>query len=490
MFRLFTNLIFGYDNPETDEENKVEEQKDEKEVKLEQTINENQNLDIESHCVKIDVLEVKTNELDINIDYELLEKKIYKDFIEKIDETLYNLLTEQEKQEIIFTNKVRRNIKTNMMLRCNIVDNILSNPMKHYNGEIVLNNKYPKYVEELMLYRVIKNAPTKSFEKIKKKFDKIKNLNESELSEQNLLFVEAFKRYQNDLLEKKTKVKVNKDNLYTKVYSAFIELNNHNGYKLPVELISELDNFKQQLENELNKNFSDNKEKEQFVNSIVLCLDNSGSMMGEPIKLGCFYLLMLCKIFNCSDNYCFNNETTRYNELNYNESSWEECIHNIYVQTNGSTNLLSFIDLMNKKTNQQCQIKKNVIIFTDGDCDPCHPDSTETPFKQKSGYNVIVVNLNTENLCYPYTIQDESVCYIGGSNCNIMSGLIKSWIETIKKNKPLQSEDILTNCLENYKLNFDINQYLTNELDLSSNKLSSYKKQQLYTSFKKNFKQK
>jgi len=485
MFRLFTNFILGYDNQETNEETNDVEQE---ELELEKPNVDDQNITNEKHCIKIDVLEVKTNELDDTIDYELMEKKIYKEFIENIDEKLYNVLSEQEKQEIIFTNKVRRNIKSNMMLRCNIVDNILSNPMKHYNGVDVCDGTYHKYVEELMIYRVIKNSPTKSFERIKKKFDKIKNLNENELSQQNLLFVEAFKRYQNDLLEKKTKAKVNKDNLYTKVYSAFIDLNNHNGYTLPVELISQLDNYKEQLENELNSHFSDNKEKEDFVNSIVLCLDNSGSMMGEPIKLGCFYLLMLCKIFNCSDNYCFNNETTKYKCINYIESSWEECIHNIYVQTNGSTNLLSFINLMNKNTNEQCEIKKNVIIFTDGDCDPCHPNSTETPFQKKSDYNVIVINLNTENLCYPYTIQDKSVCYIGGSNCNMMSGLIKSWIETIKKNKPLQSEDVLTNCLDKYKLNFDVNQYITNELDLSSNKLSSYKKQQLFTSFIKNFK--
>jgi hypothetical protein len=139
--------------------------------------------------------------------------------------------------------------------------------------------------------------------------------------------------------------------------------------------------------------------------------------------------------------------------------------------------------------NQENLIKKNVIIFTDGDCDPSHPLSTETPFKKKldNMYNVIVVNLNTDNLCYPYTIHDDNVCYIGGSNPNLISGFIKSWIETIKKNKPLKSEDILNNCLTDYKLNFNVNNYLTNELDLSTNKLSDYKKQQLHQSFVKNF---
>jgi hypothetical protein len=491
MFRLFANFILGYDNQEVDEDTQVIEKQ---ETELEKQDIEEQNIDKQDikndeNCVKIDVLEEQ------NIDYELMEKKIYKEFIENIDKKLYDVLTEQEKQEIIFTNKIRRNIKTNMMLRCNIVDNILSNPMKHYNGVVVCNDTYPKYVEELMLYRVIKNSATKSFEKIKKKYNKIKTLSESNLNKQEALFKEAYERYQNDLLEKKIVMKVNKDNLHTKVYSAYIELNNikseEEKNEISIELKSELDQYKQKLESELNNYFTNENEKEQFVNSIVLCLDNSGSMNGEQIKLGCFYLLMLCKIFNLNENYYFNNDTTKYDKFDYIESSWEECIKHLYVYTNGSTNLMSFIDIMNKTIlyNQQNEIRKNVIIFTDGDCDPSHPSSTETPFKKKldNMYNVIVVNLNTDNLCYPYTIRDENVCYIGGSNPNLLSGFIKSWIETIKKNKPLKSEDILNNCLTDYKLNFNVNNYLTNELDLSTNKLSDYKKQQLYQSFVKNF---
>jgi len=497
MFKIIADYLLGFDLRDLEDSDyvSINDKKNKEEQKL-NVKDENKQKNVENNIEiknESDIMSVNNVEFDIDkilgytnpLDY---EKKIYNEFIQKCDDNLYDIMSDYNSHDIKFTNKVRRKLKTNMMSRCNIVDNILKKPEKHYNSVIIGNNTYSKYVEELMDYRVIKNAPTKSFDKIKRKYMKINKNENKKLTIAEEIFIEAYHRYMNDLLEKKKKVKVDRDTLYDKIYEIYEESLNSGKIELSIDLKCQLEEFKNNLQLELFKNF-DNQEYiiEDFKNSIVLCIDNSGSMKGNPIRLGCFYLLMLSKIFDIQEIYRFNSSTKKLLKPNFSlkDCSWKKSIEYIYTKTDGSTNLDSFITTINeeyKNVNETNLSKKNIIIFTDGDCDPIN-NSTQSPFNKKLNYNIVVVNLNSNQLCFPYTIDTNNICYIGGSNLNMMSGFIKSWMNCVKSSKPLQSEYVLNECLSDYKLNFDVNKYI----GLNKKQISYFKKKELFNSFYKNF---
>ena len=121
------------------------------------------------------------------------------------------------------------------------------------------------------------------------------------------------------------------------------------------------------------------------------------------------------------------------------------------MRITGSTVLQSAFDTLesNKKSNKQ------VVIITDGDCDP--HGGTSNPFHNvtvpgKYQYlhtnNYIVVNVKQTKMNFPYLGMDPKVCYVTGNNPKTLNGLIKSLVMSVRDKVPITPEAVLMNSLD------------------------------------------
>ena len=241
----------------------------------------------------------------------------------------------------------------------------------------------------------------------------------------------------------------------------------------------------------LSSSFDDTFTFEDFANSLVLVLDISGSMNGIPLYTGLFYMLMMVKIFDVKILYYFESEL----EVKTICSEWTsnlELIKQIYTYTKGSTELQNVFRHLNKiKTSE-----KNVIIVTDGDCDPGHYSkigSSTNPFhevtrldKKLSIYpNVIdchyvVVNVKQTEMNFPYLDLDPMVCYLTGNNPKTLNGFIKALCESTKSGITITPELVLKYTMTLDELEFEY------PVPTFSSVMSDERIGQLFEVFKKN----
>jgi len=365
--------------------------------------------------------------------------------------------------ELAITNKSRRKIKKLFNEQVNLTDYMFQGI--HTDGQVIgsLGNDDK---ETELLYRVFKKTPTLSFKKaektVKSWMTKYITTDEKVLgypTKKHELIVAAYLKYVREVAEKKAVVKTRGLDLVTKCHQYWLS-----------EIVDPV------LEEQINKScdelktfvissFDDTFTFEDFAKSLVLVLDISGSMKGTPIETGLFYLFMMVKVFGVSRVHFFESGHT-IKEINRDVTSNLELIKQIYLYTRGSTCLDSvFRYLDTLRTNN-----KNIVIITDGDCDPSNYNHSSTnPFhevtsldKSTSAYpnvldcNFIVVNVKETELKFPYLNIDPHVCYLTGNNPKTLNGFIKALCDATKSGSMITPDSILKYTLALEELNLGI----------------------------------
>lgn len=388
--------------------------------------------------------------------------------------------------ELAITNKSCRKIKKLFNEQVNLTDYMFQGI--HADGQVIgsLDNDEK---ETDMLYRVFRKTPTLSFKKAEKtvKSWMTKYVGDDDKvtypSKKHQLIVAAYAKYVKEVSEKKVVVKTRGLDLVTKCYQYWLS------ETVDPVLEEQINKSCDELKTFVMSSFDDTFTFEDFAKSLVLILDISGSMGGIPIETGLFYFFMMVKVFGVSQVHYFESDHT-VKELNRDVSSNLELIKQIYLYTGGSTNLASVFNHLNTvRTN-----KKNVIIITDGDCDPniyCH--SSTNPFhevtcldKRTSAYpnvldcNFIVVNVKETELKFPYLNIDPRVCYLTGNNPKTLNGFIKALCDATKSGTMITPDSILNYTLALEELT------LTTPIPSYSNVMTEERITNLFEVFKKN----
>jgi hypothetical protein len=191
----------------------------------------------------------------------------------------------------------------------------------------------------------------------------------------------------------------------------------------------------------------------ELASKFSLVLDISGSMQGTPIQTGLLYMLLMTKVFGINRLYYFES-VLRIVDLVESDLQGTMCglVKKIYKQTSGSTELESVFTHF--RTNNVRD--KNVIIITDGDCDPRSRSflgsSSANPFhsapKSSHGLKYIVVNVKETKMNFPYLGMDPDVCYVSGNNPKTLGGLFKALIKSLGENIPLTPSLVLKCSLD------------------------------------------
>lgn len=350
--------------------------------------------------------------------------------------------------KIALTNKARRSIKRMFNEQVNLTDKMFQG--FHTDGSIIGSSRND--IKEInMLYQVLKKTPTLSFAKAEKTIKKwiaeksSDDTSKPYSSKKHLLIVGAYEKYMEEVNSKKVVVKTRGLDFVGKCYQYW-----KNQVFDPV-LEEQINKACDELRILVSSSFNDTFTFEAFAESIVPVLDISGSMMGIPHATGLFYLLMLVKVFGVKTIHYF--ESTHH--VKTITDGWEtnlDLIRQIYRKTRDSTELASVFKYLNdiKTTN------KNIIIITDGDCDPHYYHGSSNPFhevtrldKEVSKYpnvtdcNFIVVNVKETQLRFPYLGLDPRVCYLTGNNPKTLNGFIKALCEAIKSGTMITPDMIL-----------------------------------------------
>lgn len=375
-----------------------------------------------------------------------------------------------------FTNKNRRKIKKMFNSIVNLTDCLYQGV--HYDGTIFGSTENEE--DEInKVFQVLKKTPTKSLQLIKKYI--LKN-SESSNHKHQLLY-KGYGKYLNELKNKTIQVKTKGLDLTESTYQFYcstdLEL-----IDLEEQLIRTCNETKTYLESTFDSDYT----FEMFKSDLVLVLDNSDSMAEIPIQTGLLYILMMIKIFRINNFYIFNSNATIV-KLDEEDLDGSMCnlVKKIYCEVTGSTNLGDLFDLMNE--NQVSD--KNVLIITDGDCDPRQGSLRSNPFNQALSFdhykylpsnNYTIVNVKQSKLCFPYLDIHPKVCYVTGNNPKTLNGLIKSLIISKKKSIPITPELILKNSLELVELDIEFKDYIGNY----SKELDEEQITRLYQIFNKN----
>lgn len=386
-----------------------------------------------------------------------------------------------------FSNKTRRQIKKLFNEQINLTDNMFKG--FHTNGELIgsLGNDEK---EIKLLYNVLKKTPSISFEKasstIKKwihdaKMNTIRedcldcledslednvednvedNHREIYPSKKHKLIVGAYMKYMEEVKNKKVVVKTRGIDLVSKCWEYWKSTETD-----PV-IEEQINKTCDELKTFLSSSFDEKFTFDEFANSLVLVLDISGSMGGVPLTTGLFYMLVLVKIFQIKTLHYFESDI-EVRTICPSTPSNLELIKQIYVKERGSTELNSVFKHLNKvKTNN-----KNIVIITDGDCDPkCYDyvkGISNNPFhevtrldKEQSKYpfiencHYVVVNVKQTEMNFPYLGVDPMVCYLTGNNPKTINGFIKALCESSKSGTVITPDLVLKYTLTLDELDF------------------------------------
>lgn len=365
--------------------------------------------------------------------------------------------------KIQITNKSCRQIKKLFNEQINLTDKMFQG--FHVDGrEIGTFENDEKEID--LLYKILKNTPTLSFAKAERTIKKWISIYSTAIttpqhifsktrvkpvicrkypSKKHELITRAYEKYIEEVYNKKTVVKTRGLDFVSKCYKYW-----QSNIIDPV-LEEQINKSSDELYSLVLSSFDDSFTFKDFVNSLVIVLDISGSMSGIPIETGLFYMFMLVKVFGVETVHYFES-THHVKNINLDWKTNLDLINQIYTQCTGSTCLDSVFSYLNKFNTTN----KNVIIITDGDCDPHNCISTTNPFhevtclnKSTSKYpnvidcNFIIVNVKETKLTFPYLNIDPRVCYLTGNNPKTLNGFIKALCQAVKTRSVITPDLIL-----------------------------------------------
>ena len=235
------------------------------------------------------------------------------------------------------TNKVKRNIKQMFNREVNLTDRMFQG-FHTDNTEISTLANEQKEIN--MIYKVFKKTPTKSFqlaEKTVKKYissiNEITYTSEDKTKVRQYLITKGYEKYKADVKEKKVKVKTHGLDLMQKcaIYSKEQVVD-------PI-LEEQIEKFVNELKQSIIEVFDATFTYEQFAQSICPVLDVSGSMDGQPLNTGFFYMLVLTKVFGINKLYYFSSNLNIMNINHQANSTYFDLIKQIYTHVSGSTEL-------------------------------------------------------------------------------------------------------------------------------------------------------
>ncbi len=354
-----------------------------------------------------------------------------------------NYLKNNKKNDVWFTNKNRRKIKKIFNKYVNLTDNLFKGI--HSDGSL-FNSHASKDTEIEMIYQVIKKTPTISLKNFSSTVNKFINSKKVQ-SARNELLIEGYKKYLQALKENKTKAKVHGLDISEKCMQFYLSTEESD-----VELEAQLQQLVNKLIEYMQGAFTEDFTYQNFADSIVPVIDISGSMDGVPINTGLYYFLMMTKVFKVKELYYFESAAHKVS-LTEEDISGPICklIKKIYKRVQGSTDLCSVFDLLDKESKEN----KIIMIITDGDCDPrggtrnpFHVATNPGTFSHLHKNNYVVVNVKVDRLNFPFIDIDPKVCYLTGNNPKTINGLIKSLVVSSRDKIPITPSLILNYTLE------------------------------------------
>jgi hypothetical protein len=369
----------------------------------------------------------------------------------KIKKRMKELLFSSGKIEI--TNKIQRQIKKMFNEQINLTDRMFQG---YHTDGTVIGSTTDEEKEVEMLFQVLKKTPTQSFAKAKKTIQNwfLKSITDSEYkypSRKHELIIKAYTKYEEEAKKKTITVKTHGLDFVSKC----MEYSTSNVVDPIIE--EQIEKACEELKTLVFSSFNETYTFEDFAKSLVLVLDISGSMCGKPIQTGLFYLFIMVKVFGIDVVHYFESIHIEKKII----PAWStnlDLIKQIYTNTKGSTNLSAVFNFLNIKNTYD----KNVVIITDGDCDPSYDNNN--PFhKVLSGIsypnikncNFIVVNVKETNLNFPYLNIDPKVCYLTGNNPKTLNGFIKALCEAVKSKIAITPDMILKYSLDMEELTLD-----------------------------------
>jgi hypothetical protein len=360
----------------------------------------------------------------------------------KLASDLRDLIKPRLDEPIIFTNKVKRLIKKLFNETINLLDNLYKGVHSDKSLFFSHNNEQK---EIKMICDSIKKTPTLSYERFEKtlrKYD-LENMNKN----QKLLY-DGYQKYLVEIKNGKTTIKTHGSSITDAVWDFFTS-NKTEDISIEAKLIE----MAKDLKNNLEKVIVGQMNLEEIGSKIILLLDISGSMNGTPINTGLLYFTLMAHTFKIKNLYYFE---TDFNTVSLTDSDLNgtmcNLVRKIYKFTQGSTNL----ECAFKAFEQLKLTDKNIMIITDGDCDPgfneSNPFKTATVKSPKNIYlyrnNFIIVNVKESKLNFPYLNLDPNVCYISGNNPKTINGFIKALLVSIQNNKNITPDMVLKYSLE------------------------------------------
>lgn len=358
-----------------------------------------------------------------------------------------NLMNSHPNQGL-FTNKTRRLVKKCFNSHINLLDNLFKGI--HQDGSAFGSQSKEKEINDIAFQ--LKRSATLAFDRFEKTvrtYPEMRNDNEIpkkvDTSIVKQYLAEGYKKYLQILKEGKAKVKTTGLDASQQVWEFFIS---NETFSQSVE--SKLEDIVSKLKISLIET-SGTELFNQLAQRFSLVLDISGSMNGTPIQTGLLYMVLMVKVFGIRKLYYFESNLHQI-ELRDGDLDGTLCglVKKIYKRTQGLTNLASVFTHF-KSSNIR---DKNVIIITDGDCDPSGGLYSDivNPFhtapKSSHGIKYIVVNVKETKMNFPYLGMDPDVCYVSGNNPKTLNGLIKALVVSLMQNVPLTPTLVLSCSLD------------------------------------------
>jgi hypothetical protein len=374
----------------------------------------------------------------------------------------------------LFNNKKRRKIKKLFNESVNLLDNLFKG--NHKDGRPFESVDEEEGVS--LIADQIKRSATLAyhrFEKTVKSYFRADEESSKPVPELTLVkdrILKGYFKYLEMLKTGKAKIKTTGLDVTELVFNFFVSSSDFDP-----SLESKLVDLAEKLKNSLLETAGE-EEFSKLAEKFELVLDISGSMVGIPLQTGLLYMLQMAKVFKIRRLYYFA-DYLEVVDLTPEDFSDTMCslVRKIYTTTYGGTNL----DAVFKRFRQDNLCNKNMIILTDGDCDPKHGSN---PFHNaptsSHNNNVIVLNLNQSMMCFPHLHTDPNVCYVTGNNPKTLNGFIKALVISMKESRPITPELVLK-CsldLEELENSFEFGSY--------SKEFESEEISKLFETFQKN----
>ena len=353
----------------------------------------------------------------------------------------------------IFTNKTRRLVKKCFNSHVNLLDNLFKGV--HQDGSLFGSTGLGENHEINLVCSQIKKSATLAYDRFEKTVKRyytdefIDRTTHDPTQQVNLVqsyLTKGYKKYLELLKSGKAIVKTTGLDASQQVWQFFMSTNSFD---------QSIESKLQELATNLRQSLVQVVGLEMFAelaSKFELVLDISGSMRGTPIQTGLLYMLLMTKVFGIKILYYFESDLTIVN-LTEDDLNGTMCglVQRIYKNTTGSTRLNSVFEHFKKESIRN----KNVIIITDGDCDPItysNDSSSSNPFhsapKSSQGLKYIVVNVKETKMNFPYLGMDPDVCYVTGNNPKTLGGLFKALIKSLVDKIPLTPSLVLKCSLD------------------------------------------